>query len=79
MAWAYLVETWDRLHEPVNLEAALWGSQAIWGLNAWANGSGAALLHPMQDYGGKVARTCTGTVCIELLANPRKFQRAFAG
>ena len=35
MAWAYLVETWDRLHDPVNLEAALWGSQAIWGLHAW--------------------------------------------
>ena len=26
MAWAYLVETGDRLHDPFNLEAVLWGS-----------------------------------------------------
>lgn len=45
MAWAYLVETGDCLHDPANLEAGLWRSQAIWGLHAWANGSGT---DPMQ-------------------------------
>lgn len=52
MAWTYLVETGDRLHDPVNLEAALRPSQTIWGLHAWTNGSGADPLHPMLSTWG---------------------------
>ena len=49
MAWVYLVETGDRLLDPVNFEAALRGHQAIWDLRAWAIGSDASPLHPMQS------------------------------